>query len=49
MPLFLCRTWDGFPHPREGQEIAWVRKEKLTSFDLAPADRPLAAEIRDRL
>lgn len=49
MPLFLCRQWDGFPRPTEGQEIAWTRPAKLMDFNLAPADRPLAAEIRDRL
>jgi len=49
MPLFLCRTWDGFARPLEGQEIAWVRKEQLGSYDLVAADRSLAAEIRDRL
>ncbi|MEP3072226.1 8-oxo-dGTP diphosphatase MutT [Maricaulis sp.] len=49
MPLFLCRTWDGFARPLEGQEIAWVRKEKLGEYQLSPADRSLAAEIRDRL
>ena len=49
MPLFLCRTWDGFARPLEGQEIAWVRKEKLGEYRLSPADRSLAAEIRDRL
>lgn len=49
MPLFLCRQWDGFPHPAEGQEIAWTRPARLMDFNLAPADRPLATEIRDRL
>ena len=49
MPLFLCRTRDGFARPLEGQEIAWVRKEKLGEYRLSPADRSLAAEIRDRL
>jgi len=49
MPFFLCRTWDGFPQPREGQEIAWVRKDRLTAFDMPAADRPLAAAIMDRL
>ena len=49
MPFFLCRTWDGFPQPHEGQEIAWVRKERLNSFDMPAADRPLAAAIMDRL
>jgi 8-oxo-dGTP diphosphatase len=49
MPLFICRTWDGFPHPKEGQEIAWVSKNKLKSYPMPAADLPLAAELRDRL
>lgn len=49
MPLFICRRWDGFISPQEGQAIAWARPEKLLDFDLAPADQLLAAEIRDRL
>jgi len=49
MPLFLCRTWDGFPTPVEGQEIAWVRKEHLRDYPMPAADLPLAAELRDRL
>jgi 8-oxo-dGTP diphosphatase len=49
MPLFVCRRWDGFVDPKEGQQIAWVRPEALASYDLLPADKPLAAELRDRL
>jgi 8-oxo-dGTP diphosphatase len=49
MPLFVCRRWDGFVDPKEGQQIAWVRPDRLTQYDLLPADRPLAAELRDRL
>lgn len=49
MPLYVCRRWDGFVDPKEGQQIAWVRPDKLLSYDLLPADRPLAAELRDRL
>jgi 8-oxo-dGTP diphosphatase len=49
MPLYLCRQWDGFPQPREGQEIAWTRAADLKRFDMPPADIPLAAELRDRL
>ncbi|MBI1236105.1 MAG: NUDIX domain-containing protein [Alphaproteobacteria bacterium] len=49
MPLFICRRWDGFISPQEGQKIAWTKPARLLDFDLAPADRPLAAEIRDRL
>lgn len=49
MPLFICRRWDGFISPQEGQKTAWATPARLLDFDLAPADRPLAAEIRDRL
>lgn len=49
MPLFVCRRWDGFVAPQENQEIAWVRPKDLASYNLAPADKPLAAELRDRL
>ncbi|WP_421790605.1 8-oxo-dGTP diphosphatase MutT [Hyphobacterium sp.] len=49
MPLFICRRWDGFMAPQEGQEIAWVKPNKLKNYELAPADEPLAAELRDRL
>jgi len=49
MPLYLCRQWDGFPRPQEGQTIKWVFPDRLLSLDLAAADIPLAQEIRDRL
>lgn len=49
MPLFVCRRWDGFVDPKEGQEIAWVRPERLSDYQLLRADKPLAAELRDRL
>ncbi len=49
MPLYLCRQWDGFVQPQEGQAIKWVFPNRLLSLDLVPADVPLAQEIRDRL
>ena len=49
MPLFLCRQWDGFAQPKEGQLIKWVYPDEISSLDLVPADVPLAQEIRDRL
>ncbi|MFW6413203.1 MAG: NUDIX domain-containing protein, partial [Oceanicaulis sp.] len=49
MPLFVCRRWDGFADPKEGQEIAWVRPDRLGERPLLRADIPLAAELRDRL
>ena len=49
MPLFLCRQWDGFVRPREGQTVRWVFPDRILELDLVPADEPLAREIRDRL
>lgn len=49
MPLYVCRKWDGFPDPKEGQRIAWVMPRDLSGYALLPADIPLAAELRDRL
>lgn len=49
MPLFACRKWRGSPRPLEGQVLAWDRPGDLLKRDLAPADRPLAAQLRDML
>jgi 8-oxo-dGTP diphosphatase len=49
MPLFLCRRWRGIPQAREGQTLAWVRPEKLTTYAMPPADKPLIPLLRDFL
>lgn len=49
MPLFLCRRWEGDLHPREGQEIKWVRPNVLADYPMPPADLPLIPWIRDLL
>ena len=49
MPLFVCRRWDGFVDPKEGQKTAWVYPNQISTYPLVPADKPLAAELRDRL
>ncbi len=49
MPLFLCRRWEGDMHPREGQEIKWVRANRLADYPMPPADLPLIPWIRDLL
>ena len=45
MPLYLCRTWQGDPHPMEGQKIAWVSLRDFSSYPMPPADAPLAARL----
>ena len=49
MPLYAARNWKGTPAPREGQELAWVRVEKLADYPMPPADVPLVAMLRDLL
>jgi len=49
MPLFLCRRWKGTPRPRENQTLAWVRAQKLTEYEMPPADKPLVPLLRDFL
>lgn len=49
MPLFLCRQWDGFAHPKEGQTLKWVFPDALLKLELVPADIELAREVAARL
>ncbi|MDR3448206.1 MAG: 8-oxo-dGTP diphosphatase MutT [Alphaproteobacteria bacterium] len=38
MPLFACRVWQGEPHPREGQQLAWARPDEWHTYPMPPAD-----------
>ena len=49
MPLYICRRWNGVARPLEGQELAWVKPNKLRSYDMPPADEPLIAHLFDAL
>lgn len=49
MLLYLCRQWDGFARPLEGQSFRWVFPDALLKLDLVPADIPLAQQLRDRI
>ena len=49
MPLFVCRRWQGTPHGREGQALAWVRANQLRDYPMPPADKPLIPILRDLL
>ncbi len=49
MPLFACRKWEGIPHSKEGQTLAWVRQENLRDYPMPPADIPLIPILRDWL
>lgn len=49
MPLYVCRVWKGTPTPAEGQELKWVRPNRLADYPMPPADAPLVAMLRDLL
>ena len=47
MPLYVCRRWDGTPAALEGQELAWVRPNKLRDYPMPPADLPLIPHLQN--
>jgi 8-oxo-dGTP diphosphatase len=49
MPLFICRRWEGDISPLQGQQLAWVRAQKLAGYAMPPADEPLKVVLRDLL
>ncbi len=49
MPLYACRKWKGVARPLEAEALAWVKPADFRGYDMPPADRPLAAQLRDML
>jgi 8-oxo-dGTP diphosphatase len=49
MPLFVCRKWEGTPRPVEASALAWARPSEFSAYAMPPADKPLAAQLRDLL
>jgi 8-oxo-dGTP diphosphatase len=45
MPLYVCRRWEGAVTAKEGQELAWVRSNRLREYDMPPADVPLISHL----
>jgi 8-oxo-dGTP diphosphatase len=45
MPLYVCRRWEGIVVPREGQNLAWVRPNRLREYEMPPADAPLIPHL----
>jgi 8-oxo-dGTP diphosphatase len=45
MPLYICRRWDGIVTAREGQNLTWVRPNRLRDYPMLPADVPLVAHL----
>ena len=49
MPLYICRRWEGFVQPREGQSLKWVKAKALRDFPMPPADEPLIPPLVELL
>jgi 8-oxo-dGTP diphosphatase len=49
MPLYVCRRWEGFVQPLEGQALKWVRPKDLRAYPMPPADEPLVPHLVDLL
>ena len=45
MPLYVCRRWEGTVIATEGQQLAWVKPNKLREYEMPPADIPLIAHL----
>ena len=45
--LYSCKYIEGDFNLHDHSEIAWVSKEKLLSYNLAPADIPLAEYVKE--
>ena len=49
MPLYVCRRWEGFVQPLEGQALKWVRPKALRGYPMPPADAPLIPHLEELL
>ena len=45
MPLYVCRRWEGTVAALEGQQLAWVRPNRLRDYPMPPADEPLVSHL----
>lgn len=45
MPLYVCRRWEGTVVAKEGQQLKWVKPNKLREYPMPPADEPLISHL----
>jgi 8-oxo-dGTP diphosphatase len=44
---YLCDYLSGNPRPLDCNDLRWVGRDEILSFDFAAADIPVAAKVRD--
>jgi 8-oxo-dGTP diphosphatase len=49
MPLYVCRRWEGTVKALEGQNVTWVRPNRLRGYPMPPADEPLISHLMQLL
>jgi 8-oxo-dGTP diphosphatase len=49
MPLYVCRKWEGFVRPLDGQTLKWVRPKHMRDYPMPPADEPLIPHLIELL
>jgi 8-oxo-dGTP diphosphatase len=49
MPLYVCRRWEGTVRALEGQNVTWVRPNRLRDYPMPPADEPLISHLMQLL
>jgi len=49
MPLYVCRRWEGTVTATEGQQLAWVKPNRLRDYAMPPADVPLISHLMQLL
>ena len=49
MPLYVCRRWEGTVRALEGQNVTWVRTNRLRRYPMPPADEPLISHLMQLL
>jgi 8-oxo-dGTP diphosphatase len=45
MPLYVCRRWEGAVAAQEGQQLKWVKPNRLRDYPMPPADEPLVSHL----
>jgi 8-oxo-dGTP diphosphatase len=45
MPLYVCRRWEGTISALEGQQLAWVKPNRLREYEMPPADVSLVSHL----
>ena len=47
--LYVCRRWQGWPVPREGGELAWVKPSQLREYEMPAANKEFISALQDLL